>query len=237
MWQEMADLGRRLRASEDIRCLVVTGEGSSFSAGLDLVEGMAGMLARWSDRPADEESITAGLELARTFEWIPRLAFPSIAAVRGHAYGAGLQLALVCDFRIFAEGAQVGLTEARYGILPDMGAAFRLPRLVGESRARELILLGEVVGASEAARIGLAHQVVADVDLEAAVEALAERLANQPPLALRGARRAIEAGWAGGAEASCRAAVEGQIACITSADFAEAQRAHAERRAPEWQGR
>ena len=88
--------------------------------------------------------------------------------MRGHAYGAGLQLALACDFRIFAEGTKVGLLETRYGIMPDMGATVRLPRIVGESRARELILLGDIIDADEALRIGLANRVVAAADLDAA---------------------------------------------------------------------
>jgi len=149
----------------------------------------------------------------------------------------GLQLALACDFRIFAESARVGLLETRYGLLPDMGATFRLPRIVGEGRARELILLGEVIDAAQALRIGLANQVVADGDLEAAAHQLADRLAAQPPLAVRGARRAIEAGWHRDPAASLRAAVEEQLRCIASDDFAEGRQAMVEGRPPVWRGR
>ena len=104
-------------------------------------------------------------------------------------------MALACDFRIFAEGTRVGLIETRFGLLPDMGATVRLPRIIGEARARELILLGEIVDADEALRIGLANKVVSGHDLEAAAVELAERLAAQPPLAVRGARQAIDAAW------------------------------------------
>src|SRR5437764_209780 len=143
----------------------------------------------------DEEARAAGRAAAGTFSWIPDLGCASVAAVRGHAYGAGLQLALACDFRVFAEGTKVGLVEMRFGILPDMGATVRLPRIVGESRARELILLGEVIEAPEALRIGLANRVVDDREVESAAAELAARLAAQPPLAVRGARRAIDAAW------------------------------------------
>jgi ABC-2 type transport system ATP-binding protein len=105
--------------------------------------------------------LDAGRAAAGTFGWIPALGCPSVAAVRGHAYGAGLQLALACDFRIFAEGTKVGLLETRYGLLPDMGATVRLPRIVGESRARELILLGDIIDADAKgirSIIGLASQ-------------------------------------------------------------------------------
>lgn len=237
MWEELASLGADLLADETLRCLVVAGEGPSFSSGIDLVEGLAGMVAKLTPRSRDEHTIEQGLAVAGTFSWIPSLGCPSVAAVHGHAYGAGLQLALACDFRIFAAGAQVGLTETRYGILPDMGATVRLPRIVGESRARELILLGDVIDASEAYRIGLATRVVDDGALMPAAAEFAARLAAQPPLAVRGARRAIDAAWYRGPEDSFRVAVEEQIRCLLSDDFNEAARAIAEGRSPQWLGR
>lgn len=237
MWRELTRLGDELLSDSSLRCLLVTGDGPSFSAGIDVVEGLAG-IAVAPGGPADhEEDVRHGLELAGTFEWIPQLACPSVAAVQGHCYGAGLQLALACDLRIFADSARAGLLETRYGLLPDMGSTFRLPRLVGEGRARELILLGEVIDAAEALRIGLANRVVAAGDLEPAAREMAERLAAQPPLALSGARRAIAAGWHHEPRESLRAAVEEQLRCLASEDFAEGRRALAEGRPPEWQGR
>jgi enoyl-CoA hydratase/carnithine racemase len=118
-----------------------------------------------------------------------------------------------------------------------MGATVRLPRIVGESRARELILLGDIIDAAEALRIGLANRVVAGEDLEAAAAELAARLAAQPPLAVRGARRAIDAAWHLGPEESLRLALEEQIRCLRSDDFAEARQAMAEGRVPHWSGR
>ncbi len=237
MWEELAHLGVELLPDETLRCLVVTGEGATFSAGIDLVEGLAGMLADGAGRTDDEDTLAVGLAMAGTFNWIPDLGCASVAAVRGHAYGAGLQLALACDFRIFAEGTQVGLLETRFGIMPDMGATVRLPRIVGESRARELILLGEIIDAAEAYRIGLANRVVADGDLDAAAADLAGRLASQPPIAVRGARRAIDAAWHLGPEESFKLAVEAQIRCLRSEDFKEAGVAMAEGRSPQWRGR
>jgi enoyl-CoA hydratase/carnithine racemase len=237
MWQELARLGADLLPDETLRCLVVTGEGPSFSAGIDLVEGIAGVLAAWAERPADDRTLAEGTAAAKTFSWIPNLGCASIAAVRGHAYGAGLQLALACDFRIFAEGTKVGLPETRYGLLPDMGATVRLPRIVGESRARELILLGSTIDAAEALRIGLANRVVPSDDLDDAAAELAGRLAAQPPLAVRGARQAIDAAWHCSSEESFRTAIEAQIRCLRSEDFREARLAMTEGRAPHWQGR
>ena len=188
-------------------------------------------------RALDEDSLAAGLAAAGAFSWIPDLGCASVAAVRGHAYGAGLQLALACDFRIFAEGTKVALLETRYGLLPDMGATVRLPRIIGESRARELILLGEVIDAEQAVAIGLANRVVSDENLDAAAADLAARLAAQPPLAIRGARRAIDAAWHGAPEEGFRVAVEEQLRCLRSDDFKEARQAMTEGRAPQWRGR
>jgi enoyl-CoA hydratase/carnithine racemase len=237
MLEELAELGAELRTDETLRCLVVAGEGPSFSAGLDLVEGMAGMISELAERTGDEDAHAAGMAAAGTFNWIPELGCASVAAVRGHAYGGGLQLALACDFRIFAEGTKMGVVETRYGLLPDMGATFRLPRIVGESRARELILLGELIDAAEAMRIGLATDVVADEDLEPFAADLARRVAAQPPIALRGARRAIDAAWYRDPEESFRAAVEAQIECLESEDFKEGRQAMVEGRSPQWRGR
>ncbi len=237
MWQELARLGAELLPDQTLRCLVVTGEGPAFSAGIDLAEGIAGMLAGFAGRPWDEHTLAAGRAAAGTFSWIPELGCASVAAVRGHAYGAGLQLALACDFHIFAEGTKVGLPETRYGLLPDMGATVRLPRIIGESRARELILLGDIIDAEQALRIGLANRVVPGEGLDAAAAGLAARLAAQPPLAVRGARRAIDAAWHRDPEESLKLALEEQIRCLRSEDFKEALQAMAEGRAAVWQGR
>jgi enoyl-CoA hydratase/carnithine racemase len=237
MWHELAELGERLIEDVELRCLVVAGEGPSFSAGIDLVEGIGGLFAEWADRPLDEQTLAVSLRVAGTFNWIPKLRCPSIAAVQGHAIGGGLQLALACDFRIFGENARVGLTETRYGLLPDMGATFRLPRIVGDSRARELILLGEVIGAAEALRIGLANMVVPEDELAPAVSELAARLAAQPPLAITGARRAMDAGWHQDPDAAFKVVVEEQLRCLTSEDFKEARQALGEGREPRWSGR
>jgi enoyl-CoA hydratase/carnithine racemase len=237
MWQELARLGEELLPDDTLRCLVVTGEGPTFSAGIDLVEGMGGILAAWAERSDDERTLSVSLAAAGTFTWIRDLGCASVAAVRGHAYGAGLQLALACDFRIFAEGTKVALLETRYGLLPDMGATVWLPRIVGEGRAREMIILGDVVESAEALRIGLANRVVADGELDAAAADLARRLAAQPPVAVRGARRALDAAWHRSLEEGLRLAVEEQIRCLESDDFKEGVQAMIERRVPQWRGR
>lgn len=219
MRAELAALGAELAADDDLRCLVVAGDGPAFCAGIDLVEDMAGTFTEFADGHGADDALTRGLAIAGVFEWIPNLRCPSVAAVNGHAYGAGLQLAIACDFRILADDARVGLVETRFGLLPDMGATFRLPRLIGEGAARRMILLGEVVDAASALRMGLATRVVAADQLLLAATEFADRLAAQPPVAVTGARRAIEAGWHSDAATSLRIAVQAQADCLRSPDF------------------
>lgn len=236
MWEEISNVGDRIMSDSTLRCLVIAGEGQSFSAGLDLVEGLGRIIADFASRPPHDHTMESAMSVAGTFSWIPKLHCPSIAAVQGHAYGAGLQLALACDFRIFGQSAEVGLVETRFGIMPDMGATVRLPRIIGEARAREMILFGEVIDADKALRIGLANRVVDDFELLEAASEMATRLAHQPPLAIQGARRALEAAWHLDPDKSFEVAVRAQIRCLESDDFREAQRAIANGERPTWKG-
>src|SRR2546426_401534 len=144
--------------------------------------------------------------------------------------GAGLQLALACDLRIAARTTQLGALEFRYGLLPDLGGTAWLPRLVGPARAKELVFTAARIDAEEALRIGLVNRVVEDAALDAAVAALAETIAAQPPLALRHAKRAIDA--FADQERSLQLAAEGQAVCLRSEDFIEAGQAFPEGPAP-----
>jgi len=240
MWEELRAVGLELVGDPAVRCLVVTGEGPSFSAGIDLGElagGGGSLLGGGRAAQGDEDPLVAVIrEIQAAFTWIPAAPFPSVAAVNGHALGAGLQLALACDLRVLASDAVVGLLELRWGLLPDLGGTEWLPRIVGAARARELVLTAARFGAEEALRIGLANRVVAPGELEAATAELAGTLAAQPPLAVRHARRALDAAFEAPGRSLGLAAL-GQAECLRSADFAEALRATAEQRQPQYQGR
>src|SRR5439155_11223312 len=108
-------------------------------------------------------------------EWA-NLRTPTICAMNGSAYGGGLELALACDFRILVEGAELALTEVKLGIMPGGGGTQRLPRLIGEARAKEMIMLGRRVNAARALEIGLVHQVVPRAGFDAAVQGLLDEL-------------------------------------------------------------
>ncbi|MEX2238687.1 MAG: enoyl-CoA hydratase/isomerase family protein [Dehalococcoidia bacterium] len=235
MWDEMRELGREIGEDGDLRCLVVIGEGRAFSAGLDqsLIVG-GGIADGVPDQPSQN-----GAPMVRPeqlpFYWIHKAPYPSIAAVRGYALGAGFQLALACDLRIFAEGTKVGLLEFRYGLLPDMGATEWLTRLVGPAVAKELIFTAAQIDATEAQRLGIANRVVPEGELEGAAESLAEQIAAAPPLAVRGSKRAVNAAFEPDGR-SVQLALEGQMDCLRSEDFREAGRAFVEKRAPAYKG-
>lgn len=173
MWEALRQIGRELPG--DVRIVVVTGEGRAFSAGLDLAAVSAD--AESSDPssfanmarldPADAAGMIAGFQ--QGFAWLRRPDLLTIAAVRGHAIGAGFQLALACDLRVLAEDAQLTMAEVSLGLVPDLGGTKRLVELVGYSRALEICITGRRIKAVEADRIGLATAVVPVTGLEAAV--------------------------------------------------------------------
>jgi enoyl-CoA hydratase len=173
-------------AADDAVCAVVLRSAVEgvFMAGADLLEFDA--IAAEPDRAlAVQDVFTAFAELPQ----------PTVAAVNGHALGAGLELALVCDFRFLAraEGVLLGLPEVRLGLLPGAGGTQRLTRLVGAARATELMMKGLQLGPQEAADAGIVHFLVEPEELDDRARDYAVRLARQAPVALRGIKRAIRA--------------------------------------------
>jgi enoyl-CoA hydratase/carnithine racemase len=157
--------------------VVVTGEGPSFSAGLDrrmfTPDGVPGE-GSLSDVPvADDMAAVAVIASYQAgFSWLRRPEFVSVAAVRGHAVGAGFQLALACDIRVAADDAQFTMAEPTLGLVPDLGGTHSLVQAVGYARALEICATGRRVAAAEAERIGLVNLVVGAGDLDAAIEDL-----------------------------------------------------------------
>jgi enoyl-CoA hydratase/carnithine racemase len=178
LWAHLRDIGRDLPG--DVRVVVVRGEGRAFSAGLDLAAVSAGpddptSLAQIATLPDEEASARiAGFQEA--FDWLRRPDLISVAAVHGHAIGAGFQLALACDLRVCAEDTQFTMAEVTIGLVPDLGGTKRLVELVGYARALDICVTGRRVDAAEASRIGLATSVVPADGLEEAVAALIARI-------------------------------------------------------------
>ncbi|MFJ6775741.1 enoyl-CoA hydratase/isomerase family protein [Kitasatospora sp. NPDC091257] len=183
LWRALTDAGRELPGS--VRVVLLRAEGVSFSAGLDRAmftpEGIPGeptflQLAASTDRELDD----AIASYQEAFTWWRRPDLISIAAVQGHAVGAGFQLALGCDLRVVAEDVQFAMKETSLGLVPDLAGTKPLTELVGYARALEICATGRWVGAEEAAAIGLANLAVSGEDLEAAARDLAAALLAAP---------------------------------------------------------
>jgi enoyl-CoA hydratase/carnithine racemase len=242
MWHELSDLGRRLLADPgDLRVVVVIGEGRAFSSGIDTTvfsggSGAADLLDDTEPRHADP-AVDAIMRTQDAYTWLAEAPFATIAAVRGYALGAGLQMALACDLRVLARGTKVGLLEFKYGIMPDLGGTQRLPRLVGPGKAKELIFTAARIDAEEAERIGIAERVCSDEELESVVEELAATIAAQPPLAVRGAKRAVAAAMSGmPVRDGLVVEAQEQAVCLGSDDMKEAITAFIEQRPPVYRG-
>ena len=198
-WRRLAQVGERLLADDAVRVVVLRAEGPSFSAGLDramLGDGVDGEpgLTRLARLPGHElDAAIAAFQRAFTWWRDPRVV--SVAAVQGHAVGAGFQLALACDLRVLADDARLAMRETGLGLVPDLAGTKPLVDAVGYARALEICATGRWVGAQEAVEIGLAALVVGRDQLDATVTDLAAALLAAP----RGALRATKALLAGAA--------------------------------------
>jgi enoyl-CoA hydratase len=214
--------------SLDARAVVLTGAGRAFCAGADLKE-RDGM---------DEAAWRAHHEvLERAFAAVREQGAPTIAAVEGYALAGGLELALSCDLVIAASDAVLGLPEVTRGIIPGGGGTQLLPRLVGLSRAKELVLTGRRIDAETAERYGLVARTVEPGQAREAALALAREIALNAPLAVRAAKRAIDEGAGLPLAEGLRVELEAYWTCIDSADRREGVRAFVERREPRFEGR
>ncbi len=183
MVDEIGAALKSLEGRDDIRTLIFTGAGEkAFLGGADIAE----LKAR--DAAAARKRINTNL-----FAQIERFPMPTIAAVRGFALGGGCELALACDLRICGQGAKFGQPEVALGIIPGAGATYRLPRVVGHAKAKELILTGRIFAADEALAMGLVSKVVADDGVLESAYDLAAEINKNGALAVRMAKEALNA--------------------------------------------
>ena len=240
MWREMGALGKELQDDPSLRALVVIGNGRAFSSGIDtsvFTGGGASIEDGVSETTHADPTVNGILRTQDAYSWLENARYPTIAAVHGYAFGAGLQLALACDIRVFARGTKVGLLEHKYGILPDLGGTQRLPRVVGAGKAKEMIWTAARIDAEESFRIGLCEQLVEAEELETAASTLAATIAAQPPLAVQGAKRAVEAAGRLTVAEGLVVEAEEQAICLRSDDMREAITAFVEQRDPNYSGK
>lgn len=233
--RELADaLGRRideLAGASEVRALVVTGAGSAFCAGADLAQ-----LASGSDTLEERRSMLGAYY--RSFLELRALKVPTLAAVNGVAVGAGLNLALCCDLRVLAEGAEMSAPFVRLGIHPGGGATWMLTHLAGPAAARELLMLGRPVSAERALQLGLVTEVVAAGDLESRSLEMAESLARLPRPVLTNLKLTLGVAERGDSlEAVLGLETAAQAESLASSDAAEGWAAMRERRQPRFSDR
>ncbi|HLU39978.1 MAG TPA: enoyl-CoA hydratase-related protein [Planctomycetota bacterium] len=172
-----------LIADPNVAAVVLTGAGDkAFAAGADI--------AQLRERTSAQALAAINSSLFRRIEDLP---VPVVAAIRGYALGGGCELAIACDLRVAGESARMGQPEVKLGIIPGAGATYRLPRLVGAGRARDLIFTGRMLDAQECLRIGLVDRVVPDAEVVEAALALAAEIAGNGRLAVRMAKLALNA--------------------------------------------
>ncbi len=211
-----------------VRAVILTGGEKVFAAGVDISSFAAAAGVANAYRASEARS--------RCWAALAGLPQPTIAAVAGYALGGGCELALACDLRLAAESAVFGQPEIKLGLIPGAGGTQRLPRLIGATRAKELIFFGDSIDAQEAYRLGLVNRVVPADRLLAEARAWAARLAELPPLALAMAKQAIDTGADLALPAALYLEQQSFVALFGTADEQEGVAAFLEKRPPRFSG-
>lgn len=219
------------RSDPDVRAVLITGSGDrAFCAGADIKE-------RSGNQTTATDYFVAQKATHDLFRNIEEFEKPVIAAINGVALGGGLEIALCCDIRIASASARFGLPEIKLGVIPAAGGTQRLPRLIGEARAKELILTADLVDAETALRYGIVSRVLPPAELMPAALQLAQRIAEHPPLAVRFAKRAINRGMQTDLDSGLEYERYAAAMVIDSEDRKEGMRAFVEKRKPSFTGR
>ena len=226
------DLLRALKEVEasDAIVLIVTGAGKAFSAGMDL-DNLKALIGR-----TPEQNLQDSETMVRMFRTLYEFPKVTIAAVNGPAIAGGIGLALLCDFTLAVPEAKFGYTEVRIGFVPAIVSTFLL-RQTGEKHARDLLLTGRIIGAAEAARMGLVNEIVAPENLMARARELAALLMENSPASLRATKKLLNDHARAELDTQIEAAVRENAAIRTTADFREGITSFLEKRKPVWTGK
>lgn len=224
------DAVSEVNADKDIRVVILTGAGKSFSSGGNL-KHMQDEVGLFAGAPDDKRQGYRH-QIQRISRALYHCELPTIAAVNGHAYGAGCDLALMCDIRIASTAATFAMNFVKIGLIPGSGGGWFLPKIVGPSRAAEMMFTGDPVGADTALGWGLVSEVVEPADLLAAATRWANRMASNPSHALRMGKKLLREGQRQDLDSLLELAAAMQALAHTTDDHREAISSIAERRAP-----
>ena len=220
-----------IKADPDVLAVILTGTGKAFSSGGDIKSMVP------SQGMSNEEMAGQIKDYYLKNLSVMDIPVPTIAAINGHAIGAGCTLTLACDMRIASTKAKIGLGFVKIGLHPGMGTTFFLPRLVGTARAYELLLTGKVITGEEAARIGLVNLAVEPEQLMDAAHELADKIARGPALPIRKMKESIGRSYARDLLETLDLEASAQVECSKTEDLMEGINAFIERREPKFKGK
>lgn len=218
-------------ADPEIRCIVLTGAGRGFCAGLDLVEQTQGEGLQGAGRPGELDLREAPPTVLHNVDT------PTICALNGGAAGYGMDLALGCDIRVAAESSKLAPAFVKRGVLPESGGTWLLPRLVGYAKAAELAFVGDTLSAAQCLELGLVNRVVPDDQLEQEALGLADRIAANAPLAVRATKRMFRMAERESFDDHVHHVYLQLLPLFATKDFREGMASFLERRAPDFHGR
>ncbi|KUG03449.1 enoyl-coa hydratase [hydrocarbon metagenome] len=231
MGEEFAKVIDHLKYDQEVRVLIITGQGHSFCSGGDLKS----TFDMYNDPPAQAQQ--NAFNFYQGFLSIRSLDIPTIAVIRGHTIGAGLCLAMACDMIIASTDTKLSMSFIKVGINPGMGGTYLLPRLIGTAKAMEMCLLGEAIDAQEACRIGLINHVVDHEQLMEFSLNFAGRIANNPPIPARFIKKSIYQGLNKNLDEVLIVESFAQVTCSSTEDMKEAIAAFKEKRSPSFKGK
>ncbi len=228
LWREYLE---KAKADDDVRVIVVTGKGDTFCSGGDIKDMADGKLKSWDMKRFLWDGVH---RIVLTLEDLDK---PVIAAINGAATGAGMDMAIMCDIRVCSDRARLAESYIMMGLIPGDGGAYFLPRLVGVSKALELLLTGDMLNAEEALQMGIVNRVVRHDNLMEETLKLAEKIAERPPLAVRMMKRAVYQGLTSTLKLHLDY-ISSQMSLLSETeDHVEAARSFLEKRTPVFKGK
>jgi 2-(1,2-epoxy-1,2-dihydrophenyl)acetyl-CoA isomerase len=233
MYRELSIIVRQINRDDEIKVMVLTGAGRGFCAGSDVSDRLASRIEKGSEENRFETLQQVG-SIALDVADVDK---PIIAAINGAAVGAGLSLALLCDIRIASEKARFGAVWVNMGLIPDVGATYYLPRIVGFEKAIELMVTGDIINADEALRIGLVSKVVPSDQLMITAKDIAAKIAAGPSVAIELIKRGLGRGLDNDLKTQLDYESYAQNICRKTEDHKEAIHAFTEKRKPQFKGK
>lgn len=234
--ENFAEAAERINNDNDVRCVILTGAGKAFSAGGNL-KAMRDREGTFGAPPLEMRDEAYRKNIHRIVRSLWNIEVPTIGAINGPAIGLGNDVGCTCDIRIAADSAKFGATFLKVGLIPGDGGSWLLPRVIGWSNAARLFFTGDIVDAETARSWGLVSDIVPAADLMAEANALAARIVQQPPHALRMTKRLMRDGMSSSFDTIMEMSASMQVIVQNTEDHLEAVNAFFDKRKPEFKGR